>query len=114
MDDNVTDMPSQRQKKILIVEDDETQRQLLFDSLSAEGYQTGTAGDGLDALQKIDTFDPDVIVTDINMPRMDGFELMTELRRRESPIPVIALTGFGSVEKAVAIVLDFKAFWKSQ
>ena len=97
--------------RILIVDDDEGQRQLLSDSMSAEGYRTATANDGLDALEKMESFEPDVILTDINMPRMDGCELMTELRRRESTTPVIALTGFGSVEKAVEIVHDFKAFW---
>ncbi len=109
--DNGAEMPSPPKHRILIVDDDEAQCQLLSDSLSAEGYETGTANDGLDALQKMETFDPDVILTDLNMPRMDGFELMTELRRRDSPTPVIALTGFGSVEKAVAIVHDLKAFW---
>ena len=108
---NGAEMPSPRKHRILIVDDDDTQCQLLSDSLSGEGYQTGTATDGMDALQKIEDFDPDVILTDLNMPRMDGFELMTELQRRGSLTPVIALTGFGSVEKAVAIVHDLRAFW---
>lgn len=109
--DNGAEMPSPPKHRILIVEDDEPQRQLLSDLLSAGGYETGTATDGLDALEKLETFDPDVILTDLNMPRMDGFELMTELRRRDSNTPVIAFTGFGSVEKAVEIVHDLKAFW---
>jgi DNA-binding NtrC family response regulator len=104
-------MPFQIQNRILIVEDDDEQCRILSEALSGEGYQTRTASDGLHALRETEAFLPDVIVTDLNMPRMDGFELLTELRRRESPIPVIALTAFGSVEKAVAIVHDLKAFW---
>ena len=104
-------MPSQRKNRVLIVDDDAEQCELLSEALSGEGYQTDTATDGLHALKQTEAFEPDVILTDLNMPRMDGFELMTELRRRESHTPVIALTGFGSVEKAVAIVHDLKAFW---
>ncbi len=104
-------MPSSRPNRILIVDDDEEQCQLLSEALSGEGYQTATASDGLDALQQIETSQPDAILTDLNMPRMDGFELLAELQRRDSATPVIALTGFGSVEKAVAIVHDLKAFW---
>ncbi len=109
--DNETDMSAPPKHRILIVDDDDSQCQLLSDLLSAQGYQTGTATDGLDGLEKIETFDPDIILTDINMPRMDGLELMTELLRRDSTTPVIVCTGFGSVEKAVAIVQDLKAFW---
>lgn len=104
-------MSTERKNKILVVDDDEEQCQLLSEALSGEGYETIMANDGQHALDQIGDFEPDVILTDLNMPRMDGFELMTELRRRESLTPVIALTGFGSVEKAVAIVQDLKAFW---
>jgi len=104
-------MSSTLNRRILIVDDDEEQCQLLSDALTSGGYETEFAYDGLAALEKVETFDPNVIVTDLNMPRMDGFELMKELGRRESRPPVIALTGYGSVEKAVAIVQELNAFW---
>ena len=104
-------MPAPRKQRVLIVDDDELQRQLLAETLAGEGYHTSTAEDGLAALEAIKPFHPDVILTDLNMPRMDGIELITELRRRESSIPVIVLTAFGNVEKAVGIVHDLKAFW---
>lgn len=104
-------MPAPRKQRVLIVDDDELQRQLLAETLAEEGYHTSTAEDGLAALEAIKPFHPDVILTDLNMPRMDGIELITELRRRESSIPVIVLTAFGNVEKAVGIVHDLKAFW---
>jgi DNA-binding NtrC family response regulator len=111
MSDNGTTMSSELKNRVLIVDDDEEQCQVLAQTLSGEGYQTETAYDGIQALELIEAFGPDVILTDLNMPKMDGFALMAELRRRESQTPVIALTGFGSVEKAVAIVHDLKAFW---
>ncbi len=97
--------------RILIADDDKAQCELLSDLLSSQGYQTGTAYDGVDALEKFETFDPNVIITDLRMPRMDGFELISELRRRGLATPVIVLTGFGNVEKAVSIVRDLNAFW---
>ncbi len=104
-------MPTPRKQKVLIVDDDELQRHLLAETLNGEGYQTSTAEDGLAALEALEPFQPNVIVTDLNMPRMDGIEFITELRRRDCPIPIIALTAFGNVEKAVGIVHDLKAFW---
>ncbi len=98
-------------KRVLVVDDDEEQCNLLSELLSGEGYRTVTANDGVDALELTKSFKPDAILTDLNMPRMDGFELMAELQRMESLTPVIALTAFGSVEKAVSIVHELKAFW---
>ena len=65
-------MSSPRKNRILIVDDDDEQSRLLSEALSGEGFQTATASDGLDALQRIETFQPDVILTDLNMPRMDA------------------------------------------
>lgn len=110
-------MPLPRKHRVLIVDDDDEQRQILSETMAGEGFQTETAVDGLDALGKLDAFDPDVILSDLSMPRMDGFELLAELQRRKCPAPpVIALTGFGSVEKAVQVVLDLRlsGFWKNQ
>ena len=99
------------QKRILIVDDDQAQRALLCGILSGQTFKVEQAVDGVDALAKLDGFQPDAILTDLNMPRMDGFELMKSLQLSGSAIPVIALTGYGSVEKAVSVVHDMKAFW---
>jgi DNA-binding NtrC family response regulator len=104
-------MPLQERRKVLIVEDNDAERNLLSELLRSQSCLTEVAVDGVDALAKLEAFDPEVILTDLNMPRMDGFEFLTKLQERESQVPVIALTGFGSVEKAVAIVHDYKAFW---
>jgi DNA-binding NtrC family response regulator len=103
-------LPPQK-TRVLIVDDDGEERQLLAEALSGEGYGIETAADGIYAFEKMKVFEPDVILTDLNMPRMDGFEMLTQLRRHQMAIPVIALTGFGSLEKAVSVVHDLKAFW---
>jgi DNA-binding NtrC family response regulator len=96
---------------ILIVDDDERQRAALAGMLSGSDFETQFAADGLEALERLATFNADVIVADLVMPRMDGFELLRHLNERGDVTPAIALTGFGSMEKALAVVHDLKAFW---
>jgi DNA-binding NtrC family response regulator len=69
------------------------------------------AADGQEALERHTAFNADVIVADLVMPRMDGFELLRHLKERGDLTPAIALTGFGSMEKALSAVHDLKAFW---
>ena len=59
-------MPAARKQKVLIVDDDEEQRRLLAETLDGEGYQTAMAEDGLAALERMEVFQPDVILTDLN------------------------------------------------
>src|ERR1035438_2273156 len=79
--------------------------------LSESEFEAQFAGDGLEALEKLAAFNTDVIVSDLVMPRMDGFELLRHLNERGDHTPAIALTGFGSMEKALSAVHDLKAFW---
>jgi DNA-binding NtrC family response regulator len=97
--------------RILIVDDDECQRSALAAMLSDCDFDTQVASDGQEALERLITFDADVIVADLVMPRMDGFELLRRLKERGDLTPAIALTGFGSMEKALSAVHDLKAFW---
>jgi DNA-binding NtrC family response regulator len=97
--------------RILIVDDDERQRTALAAMLSGCDFQTQVAVDGQDALDRLAAFNADVIVSDLIMPRMDGFELLRRLKERGDLTPAIALTGFGSMEKALSAVHDLKAFW---
>ena len=97
--------------RILIVDDDERQRQALAAMLSDSDFETQVACDGQEALERLATFNADVIVADLVMPRMDGFELLRHLKQRGDLTPAIALTGFGSIEKALSVVHDLKAFW---
>jgi DNA-binding NtrC family response regulator len=97
--------------RILIVDDDERQRSALAAMVSGPDTETQVAADGQEALERLSTFDADVIVADLVMPRMDGFELLRTLKERGDLTPAIALTGFGSIEKALSAVHDLKAFW---
>lgn len=97
--------------KILIVDDESSQRTGLAGMVKAWGMQAETATDGADALEKLEAFPADVIVTDLNMPRMDGYELMRTLREDGQAIPVIVVTAFGNVETAVRTVHEMGAYW---
>ncbi len=97
--------------RILIVDDDQRQCTALAGMLSESDFETQVAADGQEALERLTAFDPDVIVVDLVMPRMDGFELLRHLKERGDLTPAIVLTGFGSLEKALSAVHDLKAFW---
>ena len=97
--------------RILIVDDDAHQRTALTAMLSDCNYETQVAADGQEALERLEAFNADVIVADLVMPRMDGFELLRHLKDRGDLTPAIALTGFGSMEKAMSVIHDLKAFW---
>ena len=79
--------------------------------LALWGYKTETAANGREALDHIADFGPDAVVTDLNMPVMDGRQLLEELHRAGSGPPAIVLTAFGSVEMAVETVHQLGAFW---
>ncbi|MBZ5728297.1 MAG: sigma-54 dependent transcriptional regulator [Acidobacteriia bacterium] len=97
--------------RILIVDDDARQRAAMVAMLSDCDLDTQVASDGQEALERLAAFNADVVVTDLVMPRMDGFELLRQLRERGNLTPAIALTAFGSIEKALSVVHDLKAFW---
>ncbi|SEP79167.1 Response regulator receiver domain-containing protein [Ectothiorhodospira magna] len=78
---------------ILIVDDDDTFRTMLQEMLSREGFHILTAGSGGQALKLLNTQTPDLIITDILMPDGDGIELITTLKQKNSPIPIIAMSG---------------------
>ena len=76
--------------RVLVVEDDETVRQTVSSLLEREGYEVSTANDGFDALLHLQHHMPDVIVSDLNMPQMSGFELLSVVRQRFPKILVVA------------------------
>jgi DNA-binding response OmpR family regulator len=77
---------------ILVVEDDEDMRKLLATILASGGYGVIPAADGLEALDRLATRHADLIVLDLLMPRMDGFELTERLRRANNAIPILMVT----------------------
>lgn len=89
------------QEKVLIVEDEENERTGLAELISAWGYRTETAKDGLEGLEKSATWFPGIVVTDFKMPRMDGMELLQRLSDQPQPVAVVLLTAQGSIDVAV-------------
>jgi two-component system OmpR family response regulator len=79
--------------KILIVEDDPSVRDLLTTRLELAGYRTRCANDGADGLKLAASYRPDAMVLDINMPRLDGFGVLSALAKRPgASLPVLVLT----------------------
>jgi DNA-binding NtrC family response regulator len=97
--------------RVLVVEDNEVERTDLSQMIASFGITAVPATDGQDAIEKLDASGVDVILTDLVMPRMDGFKLLKQLSARGSTTPAIVLTGFGSIDKSSTIVRDLKAFW---
>jgi len=87
--------------KLLIVDDEEHIRNGLKTALSLDGYDVEVAADGEEALKKLDEEDIDLLITDLKMPKVTGEELMKETLRKYPHIPVIVLTGHGTIENAV-------------
>src|SRR5215204_4506146 len=97
--------------RVLIVDDEETQRNGLASMVSSWGFAAETACDGQDALDKLNNGTVQVLVTDLMMPRMDGFELLKRLGSSGNMPPAIVLTAFGNIETAIATIHDLGAFW---
>lgn len=83
-------------KTILLVEDDKNQLLLYKQELSLEGYNIITAQDGQEAIKKVKEHTPDLIVMDINMPKMSGIESMGRILSEHKKIPIIINTAYGS------------------
>jgi two-component system KDP operon response regulator KdpE len=78
-------------KKILVVDDEPQITRVLRSSLTSNGYEVETARDGVAALEKMAAWPPDMVITDLAMPRMDGVELCTEIREH-SDVPILVLS----------------------
>jgi len=77
----------------LVVDDESSIRQTTSMLLRQAGYDVSTAEDGFDALLQLKRFTPDVIISDLSMPKMSGFEFLSVVRRRFPEIPVVAISG---------------------
>jgi DNA-binding NtrC family response regulator len=92
--------------RVLVVDDEANARSALCELLRGEGYTVETAADGFRALGKIAEFDPEVVLTDLKMPGMDGVELLEKLRVEDNPACVIVMTAFGAVGSAVSAMKE--------
>ena len=104
-------MPHSTLVRVLVVDDDECQRDLLAQMTAGLGFTVETASDGEDALTKHAALPADIILTDLMMPRVDGFELLRTLQSMGDRTPTIVLTGVGGIEQGISVVHDLNAFW---
>ena len=88
-------------EKLLLVDDDPLIRRSLGEVLRREGYEVFEAATGAEGLSMLGTAGPDLVITDFNMPEVDGMQLLREIRARSPDLPVILITGYGTVEQAV-------------
>jgi type II secretory ATPase GspE/PulE/Tfp pilus assembly ATPase PilB-like protein/CheY-like chemotaxis protein len=90
---------------VLLVEDEDQLRRVMKDLLERDGYTVAEARDGVQALDQVDRFAPDVIILDLNLPGLDGYSVLTQLRSRPATrsIPVMVLTAKGDEDNEVRV-----------
>jgi len=89
---------------ILVVDDEKNIRSTLTRALRLEGYATEEAENGAVALERLEAGDIDLVILDLQMPVLDGLQLLEAMARRPRPVPSLVLTAHGSIEKAVRAV----------
>ena len=89
------------QRCILIAEDDSAIRELLADLLREAGYEVRTAADGREALERLLSYPPDLLLLDVNMPQIDGFRLLKMMMKECPGVPSIILTAHGEEKERV-------------
>ncbi len=86
-------------RKILVVDDEESIRLLYKEELEDEGFTVEVARDGLEALQRIPVFKPDLITLDIKMPGLDGIETLKRIREIERHVPIVMCSAYGEYKQ---------------
>jgi DNA-binding NtrC family response regulator len=88
-------------RKILVVDDEDALRTVLSAELNSEGYDVGTAADGTQALSELQRTKFDLVLLDIKMPNMNGFEVLKVIKEKHPGTKVIMLTGFADLKNAI-------------
>ncbi len=97
-------VPSQGKAKILVVDDDGSIRRVIRMDLEKAGYIVYTAYNGIEGLEMVKEVEPDLIISDIEMPKMDGVEFYEKLRAEDTSIPFIFLTGSSDEERKISVL----------
>jgi CheY-like chemotaxis protein len=101
--------PARRPLSVLIVDDEEVVRTFVQRVLREAGYETVTAGGGPEAIDAVRRTEPDLLLTDVNMPQMSGDELARQLRQTRPGLKVLYLTGFSD-----QLFRDKTTLWKDE
>jgi len=91
-------------RRVLVVDDEENIRLVLRTLLKKQGYDVEVADGGESALKALESFDPDVILTDVRMPRMGGLDLLATLKAKQHPATVIVMSAYGNVDLAIEAI----------
>lgn len=93
-------------KKVLIIEDDPPYRKIYTRKFEIAGYQVESAENGEEGLEKIRSFQPDIVCTDLMMPKLDGFQVLDKIKADDAlkDIPVIVLTNLSTTEDAQKVI----------
>ena len=86
---------------ILVVDDEEAIRSVLGSELTNEGYEVRMAGDGDEAIHELDKATCDLVLLDIKMPKLNGFEVLKYIREKHAKTKVVMLTGFADLKNAI-------------
>lgn len=90
--------------RLLICDDDELCREILRDAIQEERVEISLASDGVDALEKLEAESFDILIIDLNMPRMDGLTLFSIVHKRQPEILAIIISGYGSLDAAIEAI----------
>ncbi|MBV1930778.1 MAG: sigma-54 dependent transcriptional regulator, partial [Porticoccaceae bacterium] len=93
-------------QKVLVVEDDDLLREALSDTLQLSGYRVAVAESGVQALQLLEAGHIDLVVSDVQMAAMDGHALLRAIKNKWPRLPVVLMTAYGTIEKAVEAIRD--------
>src|SRR4051812_45785309 len=91
-------------RRVLVVDDEENLRIVLRTLLKRQGYEVETAASGEEALALVDSFGPDVIITDVRMPKMGGLDLLATLKAKGNEATVIVMSAYGNVDLALEAI----------
>src|SRR5690348_16641885 len=95
------ELPESARKSVLVVDDEEAIRKMLAGFLRSRGYEVEVAADGPAALARLDQAQSDLVLSDVNMPGMNGLELLARIRQAHPDVGVVMLTGCDEVSLAV-------------
>ena len=88
-------------EKILIIDDEEGMRIALSAALKRSGFETLCCADGLEAVARLKSSKFSMVITDVKMPKMDGIDVLREVKKLSPETPVVVVTAFGTVDNAV-------------